>query len=180
VDLDRVKWATTELLLAIGEDPQREGLRDTPRRVANFWREFVEYDPGNCDTSFDVEENDQMVVVSGMHVWSLCEHHLMPFHCDVAIGYIAHERVLGLSKFGRIVQECAHRLQIQERLVLDIANEVGAITGSPDIAVIARGEHLCMTMRGVKMASKLTSSVMRGTFLESPSARAEFLSLSKP
>src|ERR1700674_2876777 len=113
-----------ELLLAIGEDPEREGLRETPRRWADSWREFIEYDPGTTETTFSSLTSDQLVCVSGIRVASLCEHHLLPFWCDVSIGYIPNEKVLGLSKFARIAQQCAHRLQLQERLGQQIADEV--------------------------------------------------------
>lgn len=121
----------------------------------------------------------QMVVVSGMRVWSLCEHHLLPFWADVSIGYIADGRVLGLSKFARIAHKFAHRLQLQEQLVLQIADEIEAVTGTRNVAVIATGEHLCMTMRGVKTPAMMHSSVMRGVFRTDADARAEFLALTK-
>jgi GTP cyclohydrolase I len=129
-DMDTIEVATRALLVAIGENPDRPGLKDTPKRVANAWREFATYDAGNADTTFVSASIDQMVVVSGMRVWSMCEHHLMPFWCDVSIGYIAIDRVLGLSKFGRIAERCAHRLTMQERLVTDIAVDVMAATKS--------------------------------------------------
>lgn len=172
-----IALAVVAILAAIGEDPEREGLRDTPERVARWWAEFMEYDPGTLGTSFESDETDQMVCVSGMRVWSVCEHHLLPFWCDVTIAYLPHGRVLGLSKFGRIAQAHAHRLQLQERLVQGIADDLEALTSSPDVAVLARGEHLCMSMRGVKMPALMTSSVMRGAFRDKPEARAEFLAL---
>ena len=165
------------MLLAIGEDPSRPGIVDTPRRFADMWREFIEYEPGRVDTVFESVETDQMVVVSGMRVWSLCEHHMLPFFCDISVGYIAADRVLGLSKLGRIAHACAHRLQIQERLVQQIADTVVGVVGTEDVAVLASGEHLCMTMRGIKTPAKMVSSVMRGTFRENVETRAEFLSL---
>jgi GTP cyclohydrolase I len=144
-----------------------------------MWKAFVEYDPGKVDTVFNLEATDQMVVVTGMRVWTLCEHHLLPFWADISIGYIASGKVLGLSKFGRIAHKHAHRLQIQERLISGIADELSSILESDDIAVLAEGEHLCMTMRGIQTPARMKSSVMRGTFRENPQARAEFLSLCK-
>ena len=164
-----------ELLLAIGEDPERPGLQDTPRRWAAWWREFLDYDAGNTDVLFEHVSSGQLVTVSGLRVWSLCEHHILPFWCDVAIGYLARDRVLGLSKFARIAQMFAHRLQVQERLVEQIADEVRRLTLTPDVAVLARGEHLCMTMRGVRTAGVMKAATMRGQFKDSPSTRAEFL-----
>ena len=168
-----------ELIVAIGSDPTTDGMQDTPRRFADYWREFIEYDPGNIYTTFESVTTDQMVVVTGIRVWSVCEHHLLPFWCDVSIGYIATDKVLGLSKFGRIAHMAAHRPQLQERLVHEIADEIQSVTGADDIAVIAKGEHLCMTMRGIKSEAMMVSSVTRGMFRSSDSARAEFLSLVK-
>ena len=176
-DMDTIRIATRAILIAIGENPDRPGLADTPNRVANAWREFATYDAGDASTTFASASIDQMVVVSGMRVWSMCEHHLMPFWCDVSIGYIADDRVLGLSKFGRIAERAAHRLTMQERLVSDIAVDVMAITKTDNVAVIARGEHLCMSARGIKKPAIMTSSVMRGVFQHEPAARAEFMSL---
>lgn len=177
-DHDRVKAAARELLLAIGEDPDRDGLRDTPRRYADWWREFIEHEPGRVDTAFESVSFDQMVVVSGMKVWGLCEHHLLPFWCEVAVGYVTESKALGLSKFARIAHKHAHKLQVQERLTQDIADEVQALAGTQHVAVMARGEHLCMAMRGVKTPGLMTSSVLRGCFRESGPARDEFLKLS--
>jgi len=110
-------------------------------------------------------------------VWSLCEHHLLPFWCDVTIGYITHEKVLGLSKFGRIAHEVSHRLQLQERLVQQIAQRVEGLVESEDVAVIARGVHTCMVMRGIKTFGVMTSSVLHGSFRTDHSVRREFLDL---
>lgn len=176
-DYGKVEALGRQLLIALGEDPDRAGLVDTPRRFARAWEEFILYDPGNCDTTFEVETTDEMVAVKGIRVWSFCEHHLLPFWADVSIGYIAMDKILGLSKFGRIAHEAAHRLQLQERLTKDIADEVIKLTGSQSVAVIAEGEHLCMTMRGIKTPSRMISSVMRGVFRDKPEARAEFLAM---
>jgi GTP cyclohydrolase IA len=169
--------ACREILAAIGEDPGRDGLRDTPRRFADWWREFVAHDPGRTETAFALEEADQLVAVRGMRVWSLCEHHLLPFRCDLTVGYIARDRILGLSKFGRLAHRAAHRLQLQERLASDLADDIGRLAGTPDVAVLARGEHLCMTMRGVRTPAEMASSVVRGAFRDDPRVRAEWLAL---
>lgn len=179
MDEQKVMDAVRVILESIGEDPDRAGIQDTPRRVAKFWREFTEYEAGTLATSFSSEAVDQMVVVSGIRVWSLCEHHLLPFWADISIGYIAKDKILGLSKFARIAHKHAHGLQVQERLVQQIANTVGELTGSPDVAVIAKGVHTCMAMRGIKTDGVMTSSVMSGIFREDASARAEFLGLAK-
>jgi len=177
VDYARVLELGRELLIALGEDPDREGLRDTPRRWADWWREFLEYDPGTTETCFDSISTDQMVAVSGIRVWSLCEHHLIPFWCDVAIGYITQGKVLGLSKFARIAHQFAHRLQLQEQLGQQIADEVSRITGTDDIAVVLKGEHLCMTSRGIRTPGIMASSVMRGVFRSESETRMEFFRL---
>jgi len=177
VDMELLERIGRELLTALGEDPTRPGLVDTPSRFARWWQEFIDYEPGDTERTFDVENADEMVVVTGIKVWSLCEHHLLPFNATVAVGYIPTGKVLGLSKFGRIAHHAAHRLQIQERLVQDIADAVAKATGSSDVAVIADGEHLCMTMRGVKAPATLRTSVLRGLFKDDPAARAEFMSI---
>lgn len=165
------------LLTVIGDDPNRAGIADTPRRWAAWWMDFINHDAGATDTVFDSVNADQMVVVSGMRVWSLCEHHLLPFWCDITVAYIPDDKVMGLSKFGRIAHKCAHRLQIQERLVSEIADEIERIAETHDVAVLGRGEHLCMTMRGVRTPALMTSSVIRGRFREQEAVRNEFMQI---
>ncbi len=172
---DPLEKLARALLLEIGEDPDREGLRSTPARYARWWREFVSYDAGKFETTFDAVSSDQLIQVSDIRVWSLCEHHLLPFWCDVSIAYIAHHRIVGLSKFARIAHDHAHRLQVQERLTAGIADSVTAVSGSPDVAVFTNGEHLCMTIRGVRTAAKMSTSVLRGLFLTDPEMRARLI-----
>ncbi len=176
IDHARVKTLVTELLEALGEDPNREGLQETPRRIANFWKEFIEYAPGKLDTTFSAIKHNQMVCVTGMRVWSMCEHHMLPFWCDISIGYIANDKVLGLSKFARIAHKHAHKLTLQEQLVSDISNELVDILGTEDVAVMAKGEHLCMTMRGIRTPHRMISSALNGQF-HNPEQRMEFLRL---
>lgn len=173
----RLTIIARDLLKTLGEDPDREGLKDTPRRWADWWLEFTRYEPGSTGTTFEAVSTDQFVMVGPIRVWSLCEHHLLPFWCDVWVGYIAEDRVLGLSKFARIAHQMAHKLQLQERLTHEIADEVQRITGSRDVAVVGRGEHLCMSMRGIKAPALMTSSVTRGRFRDLPALRAEMLAL---
>lgn len=179
IDPDRqakLEVVARQLLLAIGEDPDRAGLLDTPRRFAQMWREFIEHDPGSLATTFPTENREgQLVTVSGMGVWSLCEHHLLPFYCQVAVGYVPRDKLLGLSKFGRIARDAAHRLQVQERMIEGIADEVAETTETDDVAVHASGVHLCMTMRGVQLPATMTTTVTRGSFRSDPATRAEFL-----
>ncbi|MGY0020476.1 GTP cyclohydrolase I [Streptomyces sp. cg35] len=165
------------LLKEIGEDPDRDGLRQTPERFARWWREFVDYDPGTIDTLFETTTTSQMVVVSDIRVWSLCEHHLLPFNCSIDIAYRPTSRLLGLSKFARVAHRHAHRLQVQERLVTGIAQEVADVTGARDVAVLAKGEHLCMTMRGIKTSAEMTSTAFLGAFGDDSALRGELLAL---
>ena len=115
VSVKRLEWIGRNLLLAIGEDPTREGLKMTPNRFARWWKEFIDYDPGTIETTFAFESfrTDQMVVCAGVPVFSLCEHHLLPFKCEISMAYIATEHVLGLSKFARIAHKYSHRLQVR-------------------------------------------------------------------
>lgn len=177
VDVEKLESLTRELLAAIGEDPNREGLADTPVRFAKWWKEFIDFDPGKVGTAFALEGVDQMVCVTGMEVWSLCEHHLLPFTATVNVAYIPQNEVLGLSKFARIAHKHAHKLQIQERLALDIADDIAALTEADDIAVVIDGVHSCMASRGIRTKGSMRTSVMRGVFKSEADARAEFLSL---
>ncbi|QBD76811.1 GTP cyclohydrolase I FolE [Ktedonosporobacter rubrisoli] len=180
VDYDTLVRLGRELLVAIGEDPQREGIQDTPRRWADWWREYIEYEPGTTDTSFTSTRAGQLVCISGIRVWTLCEHHLLPFWCDVAIGYLVNETVLGLSKFARIAHHCAHRLQHQEQLGQHIADMVSQMVQTDDVAVCLRGEHLCMMMRGIKTPALITSTVMSGAFEREKELQSQFLHLVAP
>ena len=164
--------------MALGVNPHEQGVVDTPRRFANMWREFIEYDPGVLDTTFTTFTAGDLVIVKGIRVWSVCEHHLIPFWCDVTIGYIPNGKVLGLSKFARICHHKAHKPQLQERLVTEIADEVSFIANTRSVAVIAQGEHLCMTMRGIKSPGLMVSSTMRGAFDTSSALQSRFLVLS--
>ncbi|WKU05645.1 GTP cyclohydrolase I [Micromonospora sp. HUAS LYJ1] len=172
---DPLEHIARQLLIEIGEDPDRDGLKETPARFARWWREFSSYQAGDVGTRFPLRTDGQIIMVSDIKVWSLCEHHLLPFSCSLTIAYRPDGDVLGLSKFARIAHRHAHRLQVQERLVQDIATEITAITGSVDIAVIGHGEHLCMSMRGVRTTAQMTTSVFRGIFQEHGPARQELV-----
>lgn len=177
VDRDRIERIGKDLMEALGYAADEPSTKDTPKRWAKWWDEFLNYRDPKLVTTFAAEQIDQLVVVSGIRVWSLCEHHLLPFYCDVAMGYIVNDRALGLSKLGRIAHFNAHTLQVQERLVAQIADQLADATKSESVAVVARGEHLCMTMRGIKTPSVMTSSSMRGLFRTDAAARSEFLRL---
>jgi GTP cyclohydrolase I len=176
VDREALRQVCIAFLLAIGEDPERAGLKDTPRRFADHWAEFVDYQPGSINTAFDSIRSDQMVVLRNVRVSTYCEHHLLPFECLVSIGYIAEKKVLGLSKLARIAHLYAHRLQIQERLVDQIAGEVLNQTGCNDVAVVAIGVHSCMRTRGIKSDGEMIVSSIHGRFKHDAAMRAEFMS----
>jgi GTP cyclohydrolase I len=179
VDTTTIEIAVRMILEATGQDLSREDLRDTPRRVARFYKEFLGWDPGTVDTSFAEEKvTGQMVTVSDMRMWSICAHHMLPFYTDISVGYIAQGRVLGLSKFARIAHQVCHRLQTQESIAEQIADEVMAVTRMRDVAVLCEnGMHTCMTMRGIRTPGSMNNAVLRGQFLLRPSARAEFYNL---
>lgn len=171
-----------KLLVELGEDPDREGLRDTPRRVeaalrflTTGYRQDVQKILNNA--RFTVEY-DEMVIVRDIEVYSLCEHHLLPFFGRCHVGYIPRNQVIGLSKIARIVDVFARRLQVQERLTQQIAETVERAIDPQGVAVIIEAQHLCMIMRGVqKQNSRMITSAMRGDFLEDQRSRTEFLEL---
>lgn len=173
-----IAWCVRHLLRAIGEDPEREGLTDTPDRVARFWMEFL-HGEGNAtlSTRFSAPSFDEMVVLRGIRFYSLCEHHLLPFIGTAAVAYIPNGGgVLGLSKLARIVRKHAARLQIQERMASEIATDIGDLASTPHVGVSLQGEHLCASMRGVRSQdSQFVTNVMRGALRDKPEARAEFL-----
>jgi GTP cyclohydrolase I len=179
VDTERVADLVGQLLAALGEDPARDGLVDTPNRVAAWWSNFLSPDSSAAPTCFiESSLSGQLVVIGGMSVWSLCEHHLLPMNLDVAAGYVPDGEVLGLSKFGRIAQRHAGRLQVQERFTRQIADEIAVVIGSNDVAVAVRGTHLCMSTRGVRMeAARTTTLQAEGRFNSDPVLSQQFLTL---
>lgn len=171
-----------EILTTIGEDIDREGLRDTPERAANALRYLTKGYTENLDeiindALFESEMNE-MVIVKDIEMYSMCEHHLLPFLGKCHVGYLPNGKVLGLSKIARIVDFYARRLQIQERLTTEIANCISTITGARGVAVVVEAQHLCMMMRGVeKQNSVMTTSIMLGEMRDNQSSRMEFLNL---
>ncbi|MDR3442217.1 MAG: GTP cyclohydrolase I FolE [Legionella sp.] len=171
-----------EILVQVGEDITREGLVDTPERAANAMRYLTKGYHENLndiinDALFD-SDMSEMVVVKDIEMYSMCEHHLLPFLGKCHVGYIPNGKVLGLSKVARIVDYFARRLQIQERLTSEIAHCIETITGAHGVAVVIEAKHLCMMMRGVeKQNSVMATSVMLGAMRNSPSSRMEFLNL---
>ena len=170
------------ILEGLGEDPSREGLRDTPQRAARAM-EFLtcgyamELDAVVNEATFE-SDIDEMVIVKHIELYSMCEHHMLPFIGHAHVAYIPAGRVLGLSKVARIVEMYARRLQIQERLTQQIADAIGRVTGARGVAVTIEAKHMCMMMRGVqKQSSTMTTSVMLGDFRREPECRAEYLQL---
>jgi len=182
LDRGRLEAAIREMLLAIGEDPKREGLVDTPARVVRAYAEMLggyDDDPqALLKRTFSAEGYDEVIALRDISFYSMCEHHLLPFSGKVSIAYLPGERVVGLSKLARLVQVYAKRLQLQERMTAQIAKALMLDLGARGAAVIVRARHLCMGARGARQPSAvmLTSS-MQGVFRENSSARAEALSL---
>jgi GTP cyclohydrolase I len=182
IDQARAEAAIREFLAAIGEDPDREGLRDTPARVARAAQEVfagLDADPREVlATTFDLGHNE-LVLVKDIEVYSVCEHHLLPFHGVAHVGYIPSEgRITGLSKLARLVDCYARRPQVQERLTSQIADTLEAELGATGVIVVIEAEHLCMSMRGVRAAEARTvTSAVRGLLRRSPMTRAEAMSL---
>lgn len=181
-DADGVRRAVRDLLVAIGEDPDRDGLRETPDRIARAYEEMfsgLREDPGaHVEKVFDVG-HEEMVLVRDISMYSVCEHHLLPFHGVAHIAYIPGEdgRVTGLSKLARLVDGYARRPQVQERLTAQVADAMVERLGVRGVLVVVEAEHLCMSMRGVrKPGSNTVTSAVRGA-LRTPATRAEAMSL---
>lgn len=181
VDLDEIKRAVRTILRAVGEDPDRPGLLETPRRVAQMYAEMfsgLKQDPArHLEVTFP-EEYDELVLVRDIPFTSMCEHHLLPFTGVAHVGYIPHGRVTGLSKLARVVEEVARRPQVQERMTQTIADMIEEKLESTGVAVVIQAEHSCMSIRGVKKhGSSTITSALRGIFKTNQSSRAEVLSL---
>ncbi len=183
VDEERAAAAVRELLLAVGEDPDRPGLQDTPGRVA---RAYVETFAGLWQDPYDVlattfdEDHDELVLVKDIPMYSTCEHHLVPFHGVAHIGYIPGEdgRVTGLSKLARLVEVYARRPQVQERMTSQIADALSDVLKPRGVLVVIEAEHLCMAMRGIrKPGSTTVTSAVRGIFRDNAPTRSEAMSL---
>ncbi|MCS7484268.1 GTP cyclohydrolase I FolE [Umezawaea endophytica] len=182
-DFARAESAVRELLIACGEDPEREGLRDTPGRVARAYRELfagLHTDPDSVLAKTFDESHEELVLVTDIPMFSFCEHHLLPFHGVAHVGYIPNEqgRVTGLSKLARLVDLYAKRPQVQERLTSQVADALVRRLEPRGVIVVVEAEHLCMGMRGVrKPGSRTTTSAVRGILRSSASSRSEAISL---
>ncbi len=178
---DRIRAAVSELLAAVGEDPSRQGLMETPRRIADMYAEVfagLREDPReHLRVGFEVA-HDEMVILRDIPFFSMCEHHFLPFHGHAHVGYIPDGRVVGVSKLARVVDGYARRPQIQEQLTSQVAEAIMEVLRPDGVGVVIEAEHLCMTMRGVKKpGSRMVTSAMRGDFRRSDVTRSEFLSL---
>ncbi|MFI6287647.1 GTP cyclohydrolase I [Streptomyces sp. NPDC051018] len=179
VDTARVASLISQVPIALGEAPAREGLIGTPDRVAAWWDDFLSPDGAAMATCFTESQlSDQLVIVGGMSVWSLCERHMLPMNLQVTAGYVPDGEVVGLSKFGRIAQHSAGRLQVQERFTREIAEHLTGVTGRKDLGVVVRGLHLCMSIRGVRMEDARTTTVHTGgRFATEPVLNQQFVTL---
>ncbi len=183
-DEKRIAALVRELLTELGEDPEREGLVKTPMRVAKslsfLTRGYRQNLKAVVNGAKFTSGTNHMVIVNDIELYSLCEHHMLPFYGKCAIGYISKGKVLGVSKLARIVDMFARRLQIQERMTEEIANAVMAEADAEGVGVVIRAKHLCMMMRGVeKQNSEMTTSAVLGSFRSDEKVRGEFLSLIK-
>jgi GTP cyclohydrolase IA len=181
VDLPRIERAVREILAAVGEDPEREGLRETPARVARMYQELfrgLHADPRVHLQKFFTEKYDEMVLVKDIAFNSMCEHHMLPFMGKAHIGYVPNGRVVGLSKLARVVEDVSHRPQVQERMTEEIANLLVTELDVKGVAVVIEASHTCMSIRGVrKPESVCVTSAMKGIFRSNLSSRSEVMTL---
>lgn len=180
---EKIEYHVREILKLIGEDVEREGLIDTPARVARMYEEIYggyEVDPRDVLGVTFEENHEELVIVKDIVYYSQCEHHTAPFFGKVHIGYIPSGRIAGLSKLARLVEAITRRLQVQERITSQIADIMDEVLKPQGVMVVVEGEHLCMCARGIKKpGSKTVTSAVRGTFRSDAASRAEFLSLIK-
>lgn len=181
VDLKRIERAVREILAAVGEDPDREGLLETPARVARMYAELfsgLHSEPRQHLKKFFTEAYDEVVLVRDISFHSMCEHHLLPFMGKAHIGYVPNGKVIGLSKLARVVEEVARRPQVQERMTEEIANLLEEELGAKGVAVVVEASHSCMTIRGIRKPGSLcVTSAMKGLFRSNLSSRSEVMQL---
>jgi GTP cyclohydrolase I len=177
-DVARAGAATRELLLALGADLEQESLRETPRRMAAALAELLTPEPFEATTFPNDGGYDELIVARSIPFHSLCEHHLLPFHGVAHVGYLPGERIIGLSKLGRVVDLFARRLQVQERMTVQIADWLAEQVAPKGIGVVLEAEHLCMSLRGVhKAGARTMTSALQGLIRDDPRTRQEFLGL---
>lgn len=181
VDQARIVAAVREILLAVGEDPDRDGLRDTPERVGRMYAEMfsgLRHDPAAVLRKTFVEKYDEMVVVKEIRFESMCEHHLLPFYGRAHIGYLPNGKIIGLSKLARIVEILARRPQVQERMTQELADLIIGELDAKGVGVVLEAAHTCMSIRGVRKPGAIcTTSAMRGAFRANLTTRSEFMAL---
>jgi GTP cyclohydrolase I len=177
VDLEAAEEAAAALLVALGQPVESHGMADTPRRMAHAYAEMLASEPFDLTTFPNTEGYDELVLVEGVPVRSVCEHHMLPFVGVARIGYLPADRILGLSKFARVVDFFSHRAQTQERLTQQIAEHLRDRLSPRGVGVVIEAEHTCMSLRGVRaVGSRTVTSALLGTLREDPASRAEFLS----
>ncbi len=177
MDKERVKKLVRELIIEVGEDPTREGLRETPERIANMYEEIFSGYDSDSELSVQFSEDSDVVIARNIQFYSMCEHHMLPFFGKIHIAYSPNGRVFGISKLVRLVEKFSKRLQIQERLTKNIADELYA-QGVKGVVVFADAEHLCMKMRGVRNDATVSSSAFRGIY-ENKEEKESILALIK-
>jgi len=178
IEVEAAERAASELLVALGADLSDEGLRETPRRMADAYAELLTSQPFRPTTFPNDEGYDELILVRSIPFHSLCMHHLLPFHGVAHIGYLPGERILGLSKFARVVERFARDLQVQERLTVQIADWLEEQLAPKGVGVVLEAEHLCMSLRGVqKFGAKTATSALHGQLRDDPRTRQEFLAL---
>jgi GTP cyclohydrolase I len=186
IDTARIEAAVYEILLAIGEDPNRDGLKDTPRRVARMYEEVfsgLQQDPGDHLGVVFEAQHDEMVMVKDIAIYSVCEHHLVPWFGRAHVAYIPNEdgRITGLSKLARLVEGFSRRPQVQERLTTQVADSIQEVLDPRGVLVVVEAEHLCMSMRGIRKPGATTvTSAVRGLMRDSVAARNEAMSFIRP
>lgn len=177
----RIERAVREILEALGEDPDREGLRETPRRIASMYAELfagLRHEPSEVLGVTFAEDHHEMVILRDVPFHSLCEHHLLPFSGVAHVGYIPNGHVVGLSKLARVVDILTRRPQVQERLTSQVADAIETELAPLGVGVVIEAEHSCLTIRGIRATgSRMITSAMRGVFRDGPATRAEFLDL---
>ena len=181
IDQKRIRAAVREILVAVGEDPDREGLKETPDRVARMYAEIFSglgKDAGVPLRKTFTEKYDEMVLVRDISFESFCEHHLLPFYGKAHVAYLPNGKIVGLSKLARVVENLSRKPQVQERMTEDLADLIMKHLNAQGVGVILEATHTCMTIRGIrKPGSICTTSAMRGTFADNPATRAELMSL---
>jgi GTP cyclohydrolase IA len=181
INQDRIARAVQEIIEAIGENPGREGLTETPRHIAKMYAELfsgLRQDPHDVLRSGFEEDHKEMVILKNIPFYSLCEHHFLPFHGEAHVGYVPEGRIVGVSKLARVVDILARRPQMQERLTSQVADAIMQGLEPDGVAVVIEAEHLCITMRGVqKPGTRMITSAIRGGFRRRGVTRSEFLSL---